>query len=343
MDGITAHGEIAAGVPRHVKRSLERFARRPGELGRAVGNVDLATKVGAVDLPTPVMTASGTAGHGAELASYFDLSLLGALVVKSLSIMPWPGNSAPRVVQLPGAMMNSVGLQGPGVQGWIDDDLPALRKAGARVVVSIWGRTVEEYAEAAEALVPIQDQLTAVELNVSCPNLKDGKKMFAHSCEGAASIVEATQMLSVARWAKLSPTVTNITEIAGAAAEAGADAVTLTNTLIGLVLDPKTGDPVLGGGGGGVSGPAIRPVALRAVFDVASAYPDLPIVGVGGIATAEDAVQYLRAGASAVQVGTANFADPRATMRITDALVAWCDEAGVDRVTDLIGTAHKDR
>ena len=303
----------------------------------------MATSVGSVDLPNPIMTASGTAGHGAELSAYFDLANLGALVVKSLSVMEWPGNPSPRVVQLPGAMMNSVGLQGPGVQGWIDDELPALRKAGARVVVSIWGRTSEEYSQAAEALLPIQDELTAVELNVSCPNLKDGKKMFAHTCEGAASVVEATKALNVARWAKLSPTVSNITEIAGAAAEAGADAVTLTNTLIGLVLDPKTGDPVLGGGGGGVSGPAIRPVALRAVFDVASAYPDLPIVGVGGIATAEDAVQYLRAGASAVQVGTANFANPRATMRIKDELTAWCDEQGVARVSDLIGTAHKDR
>ena len=303
----------------------------------------MATSVGSVDLPNPIMTASGTAGHGAELSAYFDLANLGALVVKSLSVMEWPGNPSPRVVQLPGAMMNSVGLQGPGVQGWIDDELPALRKAGARVVVSIWGRTSEEYAQAAEALLPIQDELTAVELNVSCPNLKDGKKMFAHTCEGAASVVEATKALDVARWAKLSPTVSNITEIAGAAAEAGVDAVTLTNTLIGLVLDPKTGDPVLGGGGGGVSGPAIRPVALRAVFDVASTYPDLPIVGVGGIATAEDAVQYLRAGASAVQVGTANFANPRATMRIKDELTAWCDEQGVVRVSDLIGTAHKDR
>lgn len=289
------------------------------------------------------MTASGTAGHGAELGAYFDLAELGSLVVKSLSVMEWPGNPAPRVVQLPGAMMNSVGLQGPGVQGWIDGDLPALRKTGARVVVSIWGRTVDEYAEAAEVLVPVQDELTAVELNVSCPNLKDGKKMFAHSCEGAASVVAATDALTVPRWAKLSPTVTNITEIAGAAAEAGADAVTLTNTLIGLVLDPKTGAPVLGGGGGGVSGPAIRPVALRAVFDVASAYPELPIVGVGGIATAEDAVQYLRAGASAVQVGTANFADPRATMRIKDSLTGWCAENGVRRVAELIGTAHNHR
>lgn len=323
--------------------SLRRLQKRRTSVNPSGSSVDMTTSVGSVDLPNPIMTASGTAGHGAELSAYFDLANLGALVVKSLSVMEWPGNPSPRVVQLPGAMMNSVGLQGPGVQGWIDDELPALRKAGARVVVSIWGRTSEEYAEAAEALLPIQDELTAVELNVSCPNLKDGKKMFAHTCEGAASVVEATKALNVARWAKLSPTVSNITEIAGAAAEAGADAVTLTNTLIGLVLDPNTGAPVLGGGGGGVSGPAIRPVALRAVFDVASAYPDLPIVGVGGIATAEDAVQYLRAGASAVQVGTANFADPRATMRIKDELIAWCDEQGVVRVSDLIGTAHKDR
>lgn len=323
--------------------SPRRLQKRRTSVNPSASSVDMTTSVGSVDLPNPIMTASGTAGHGAELSAYFDLANLGALVVKSLSVMEWPGNPSPRVVQLPGAMMNSVGLQGPGVQGWIDDELPALRKAGARVVVSIWGRTSEEYAQAAEALLPIQDELTAVELNVSCPNLKDGKKMFAHTCEGAASVVEATKALNVARWAKLSPTVSNITEIAGAAAEAGADAVTLTNTLIGLVLDPKTGDPVLGGGGGGVSGPAIRPVALRAVFDVASAYPDLPIVGVGGIATAEDAVQYLRAGASAVQVGTANFANPRATMRIKDELTAWCDEQGVVRVSDLIGTAHKDR
>ena len=326
-----------------ISPSLRRLQKRRTSVNPSGSSVDMATSVGSVDLPNPIMTASGTAGHGAELSAYFDLANLGALVVKSLSVMEWPGNPSPRVVQLPGAMMNSVGLQGPGVQGWIDDELPALRKAGARVVVSIWGRTSEEYSQAAEALLPIQDELTAVELNVSCPNLKDGKKMFAHTCEGAASVVEATKALDVARWAKLSPTVSNITEIAGAAAEAGADAVTLTNTLIGLVLDPKTGDPVLGGGGGGVSGPAIRPVALRAVFDVASAYPDLPIVGVGGIATAEDAVQYLRAGASAVQVGTANFANPRATMRIKDELTAWCDEQGVVRVSDLIGTAHKDR
>ena len=302
--------------------------------------VDMATRVGETVLSTPVMTASGTAGHGSELGRYVPLDSLGALVVKSLSIMPWEGNPGPRVVQLPGAMMNSVGLQGPGVAGWITEELPALRASGARVVASIWGRTVQEYREAAEALVPVQDDLTAVEINVSCPNIEDRRKMFAHSCESAAEVIRATSALEVPRWAKLSPNVSDIAEIAGAAGEAGAAAVTLTNTLLGLVLDPATGKPVLGGGGGGVSGPAMRPVALRAVFDVAAAYPELPIVGVGGIADAEDAVQYLRAGASAVQVGTATFADPRSTARVTTDLEAWCRAAGVVRVADLIGTAH---
>lgn len=302
--------------------------------------VDMSTMVGTTSLPSPVMTASGTAGHGAELARYVQLDTLGALVVKSLSIMPWAGNPGPRVVELPGGMMNSVGLQGPGVAGWIADELPVLRASGARLVASIWGRTIEEYRLAAEALTAVQDDLTAVEINVSCPNIEDRRKMFAHSCEGAAAVLEATAALEVPRWAKLSPNVSDIAEIAGAAQDAGAHAVTLTNTLLGLVLDPVTGRPVLGGGGGGVSGPAMRPIALRAVFDVAAAYPDLPIVGVGGIAHAEDAVQYLRAGAAAVQVGTATFADPRATARIASDLQTWCRTNGIERVANLVASAH---
>jgi len=302
--------------------------------------VDLSTTVGNLSLPNPVMTASGTAGHGAELSKYFELSELGALVVKSLSVMAWPGNPAPRVVEIPGGMMNSVGLQGPGVAGWITEELPDLRVSRARVVASIWGRTVDEYRQAAEALVDVQHDLFAVEINVSCPNIEDRRKMFSHSCESAASVIAATSAIEIPRWAKLSPNVADIAEIAHAAHGAGADAVTLTNTLIGIVLDPVTGKPVLGGGGGGVSGQAIRPVTLRAVYDVHAAHPDLPIVGVGGIAAAEHAVQYLRAGARAVQVGTATFEDPRATHKIAKDLGRWCRDQGVARITDLIGTAH---
>ncbi len=317
---------------------LDRLpARRPSGVS---ARVDLAAQVGRVSLPNPVMTASGTAGHGAELGAYFELDALGALVVKSLSVMPWEGNPGPRVTPLPGAMMNSVGLQGPGVSGWIEHELPAVRRSGARLVVSLWGRTVEEYRDAAQALVDVQDDLIAVELNVSCPNLEDRRKMFAHSGSSVAEVLDATSMIEVPRWAKLSPNVSDIASIAGAAGDAGADAVTLTNTLLGLVLDPVTGQPVLGGGGGGVSGPAMRAVALRAVFDVSAAHPDLPVIGVGGIANATDVVQYLRAGASAVQVGTATFADPRATIRIITELDEWCRAHSVASVADLVRTAH---
>lgn len=301
---------------------------------------DLSASIGSSTLPNPIMTASGTAGHGAELGNYVDLSSLGAVVVKSLSASPWPGNPGPRVTQIRGGMMNSVGLQGPGVAAWIEDELPALRSAGARVVASIWGQTVEDYALAADALAPVEDALVAVEVNVSCPNLEDRRRMFSHSADTATAALAATASLRGPRWVKLSPNVADIAEIAGAVHAAGADAVTLTNTLLGLLLHPETGEPVLGGGGGGVSGPALLPVALRAVFDVAATHPDVPIIGVGGIASATDVVQYLRAGASAVQVGTATFADPRATATILSELEDWCRHRRIGRVQDLIGTAH---
>ena len=271
---------------------------------------NLATSVGDTALANPIMTASGTAGHGAELGAYIDLSSLGALVVKSLSIMPWAGNAAPRVIPLPGSMMNSVGLQGPGVEGWIENDLPALVESGAAVVASIWGRSIEEYRQAAEAIAPVEDRLTAVEINVSCPNLEDRRRMFSRSAESAAEVIEATAAITIPRWAKLSPNVADIADIADGVFEAGANAVTLTNTLLGLDIDAETGSPSLGGGGGGVSGPAVRAVAQRAVFDVAGNHPEIPVIGVGGIAAAEHVVQYLRAGASAVQLSLIHISEP---------------------------------
>ena len=295
-------------------------------------------------LPNPVMTASGTAGHGAELARYLDLGGLGAVVVKSLSAEPWAGNPAPRVTEVDAGMLNSVGLQNPGVEAWLEDELPALVGTGARIVASIWGFSVEAYAKAATALAAAPAEVVAVEVNLSCPNVHGGDRraVFAHSPSLTAEAVEATAGCRRPRWAKLSPNVTDITEIAGAALGAGADALTLVNTVMGLAIDPETRRPRLGAGGGGLSGPAIRPVAVRAVFDVCSAFPSAPVVGVGGVAAGEHAVELLLAGAAAVQVGTATFADPRAAGRILVELERWCRRHHVSRVSDLVGRARAD-
>ena len=303
--------------------------------------VKLTTTVGSVTLANPVMTASGTAGHGAELADYIDLAGLGAVVVKSLSADPWAGNPAPRVHQTPAGMINSVGLQGPGIEAWKRDDLPALLATGAAVVVSIWGRSIDDYARAAEMCADLPDQVVAVEVNVSCPNVEERNAVFAHDPVATTQVIEATAPAKRPRWAKLSPNVTDITTIAAAAMEAGADALTLTNTLMGLVIDTDTRRPLLGGGGGGVSGPAMHPVALRAVYETRAALGDVPIIGVGGVASADQAVEFLLAGAAAVQIGTATFADPRSTERVRDGLLRWCRSHGVDDVAELIGAAHR--
>jgi dihydroorotate dehydrogenase (NAD+) catalytic subunit len=302
----------------------------------------MATVVGSLTLPNPVMTASGTAGHGAELSRYVDLSALGAVVVKSLSAEAWAGNPAPRVTEVDAGMLNSVGLQNPGVEAWLEDELPALVATGARVVASIWGFTVEAYEKAATALAAAPAEVIAVEVNLSCPNVEERRSMFAHSPKLTTEAIEATAGCGRPRWAKLSPNVTDITEIAGAALAAGADALTLVNTVMGMAIDPETRRPRLGAGGGGLSGPAIRPVAVRAVHDVTSAFPDASVVGVGGVAAGEHAVELLLAGASAVQVGTATFADPRAPARILKELERWCGRHGVARVADLVGRARAD-
>ena len=302
--------------------------------------VDLSTTVGSVALANPVLTASGTAGHGDELGRYVDLSSIGAVVVKSIAAEPWAGNPAPRVHETPAGMINSVGLQGKGVAHWLDHELPPLIATGATVVASIWGTTVEDYARAASLLADAPPEVVAVEVNVSCPNHHDRGRMFAHSTAGTIGVVEATAGCGRPRWAKLSPNVTDLVSIAAAAQQAGADAVTLINTVMGMVIDLERRRPLLGGGGGGLSGPAIHPVAVRAVYDVHRALPDLAIVGVGGVATGEDAVELLLAGASAVQVGTATFAEPRTVELVRDGVRAWCRGHGVERVNELIGAAH---
>lgn len=301
---------------------------------------DLRTRVGSVELRSPLMTASGTAGYGTELAPYVDLASLGAVVVKSLSADPWPGNPAPRVHETPAGMLNSVGLQGPGVKAWRDEHLPELLATGACVVASIWGTAVEDYGRAAALLADAPSEVVAVEVNLSCPNHHERDQMFAHDPDATAAALEASAACGRPLWAKLSPNVTDLVPIAAAAREAGAEAVTLVNTVMGLAIDPATRRPRLGGGGGGLSGPAIHPVAVRAVHDVHRALPDLPIVGVGGVARGVDAVELLLAGASAVQVGTATFADPRAIARIGRELATWCARHRIDRIADLTGGAH---
>jgi dihydroorotate dehydrogenase (NAD+) catalytic subunit len=302
----------------------------------------MSTLIGSVRLSSPVMTASGTAGHGAELARYVDLSALGAVVVKSLSAEPWAGNPPPRVTEVDAGMLNSVGLQNPGVDAWLADELPALLATGARVVASIWGFTVEGYEKAAEALAAAPPEVVAVEVNLSCPNIESRRAMFAHSPALTAEAMAATAGCGRPRWAKLSPNVTDLTEIAGAALEAGAEALTLINTVMGMAIDVDTRRPRLGAGGGGLSGPAIRPVAVRAIYDVCTAFPEATVVGVGGVAPGEHAVELMLAGASAVAVGTATFADPRAPARVAAELERWCRRRGVARVADLVGRARAD-
>ncbi|HUC03909.1 MAG TPA: dihydroorotate dehydrogenase [Acidimicrobiales bacterium] len=304
----------------------------------------LRARVGSVELPNPVMTASGTAGHGTELAAYGDLAELGAVVVKSLAVHEWPGNPPPRVHEVGAGMLNSVGLQGPGIDAWLARDLPALRDTGARVVVSIWGRSVREYADAAARIAKAASDgapIVAVEVNVSCPNVEDRARMFAHSAQATARVVEAAAC-GLPQWAKLSPNVPDIVEIAGAALGAGAEAVTLVNTLLGLALDLHTGQPLLGGGGGGLSGEPVHPVAVRAVWECRRAFPDASIVGVGGVFRAEDALELLVAGADAVQVGTATFRDPRAPWKVLHGMARWCARHAttVDR---LRSAAHGNR
>lgn len=306
--------------------------------------VDTRVRVGSVELAHAVMTASGTSGHGAELSPYFDLGSIGAVVVKSLSAMPWAGNPAPRLHPLRHGMINAVGLQGPGVDVWFERHLDELATAGASTVISLWGRSVEEYRRAAEIVAerlavdsPGTASVRAVEINLSCPNLEGRRGIFAHDADLSAEVVANCGVVPRPLWAKLSPNTDRLVEVATAVHHAGADAVTLVNTVVGLVVDDD-GDPVLGNGGGGLSGPMIHPVALRAVSDVRAARPDLPIIGVGGVTSGASAAALMRAGAQAVQVGTATFADPRAPMSIAEDLVEWAAEQGFSSLAAITGS-----
>ena len=299
---------------------------------------ELATNVGAVALRSPILTAAGTSGYGDELAGYGDLSSLGAVVVKSLAAFAWEGNAAPRVAASGEHMLNSVGLAGPGVASWRAHYLPELEGRHCDVVASIWGRTVTEFGDAAEAMRGAH--VIAMEINASCPNLESRSSIFAHSALATAEIVRAAKVAGLPLWIKLSPNTPDLVAIADAALDAGADALVLANTVLGLGIDIERRRPSLGNGGGGLSGPGILPIALRCVYECRAAFPGTPIVGVGGVSSGEDAVAMIMAGANAVEVGTATFANPRAPWMVQRGLERWLQQHNVSRVADLVGAAH---
>ena len=302
--------------------------------------VNLAVNVGGIRMVNPVTTGSGTFGFGPEYAPYLDLRQLGAITVKGITLEPRLGNPVPRIVETPAGMLNAIGLQNPGVEAFIRDHLPYLREVGVPVIVNIAGNTVEDYAAVAERL----DQAPGVaglEVNISCPNVKKGGLQFGTDPVMAAEVigaVRASTKLPVI--AKLSPNVTNIVAMAESVAQAGANALSLINTLLGMAIDVQARRPVLANVVGGLSGPAIKPVAVRMVWQVAQAV-DLPIIGMGGITTAEDALEFILAGATAVAFGTANFINPRATLEVVAGLAAYCEANGIKDINELVGWAWK--
>ncbi len=307
------------------------------------GAVDMSTTLAWAPLPHPVLTASGCAAAGRELDQFTDVGAIGAVVTKSIMVNPRSGRATPRMAETPSGMLNSIGLQGPGIEEFLARDLRWLRERGARAVVSIAGETVAEYAELAQRLRGVPG-ITALEVNISCPNVADRGLVFACNPMAAASVVQAVRRHShpsVPVFAKLSPDVTDITEIAGAVVNAGADGVSVINTLLGMVIDTGTMRPALAGVTGGLSGPAIRPVAVRAVYQIRAAYPDLPILGMGGIATGNDALEFILAGADAVSVGTVVFHDPAAVARVGVELAELLAARGFGSVREAVSYAHR--
>jgi dihydroorotate dehydrogenase (NAD+) catalytic subunit len=316
-------------------------------MSKSLGVSNSVMRVGSVELKSPVMNASGTAGHGTELHRYVDLSSLGAFVVKSLAPFEWAGNASPRLSPTAGGMLNAVGLQGPGIEYWIAHDLPKLLDVGANIVVSIWGFCVDDYAQAAQMLRPVAKHLSALEINLSCPNTKAAADssarhaIFAHEPQLVEEIVRASQIEGVPAWAKLSPNTHLVIEGARAAQRGGAQAVTLINTALGMSMNPTTGLPSLGNGGGGLSGRSVHPIAVRAIYEVAANVPGLPIVGAGGVTNGWEAIELMLAGASAVQVGTASFAEPRAMSRIQREMIQWAKRHDVNDWSEIVGLAHR--
>ena len=298
--------------------------------------LDLTTKIGALELRNPVMTASGTFGYGVEFEDFVDLSRLGGIMVKGTTLHPREGNPYPRMAETASGMLNCVGLQNKGVDYFCTEIYPRIKDLDTNVIVNVSGSSIDDYVECARRIGELE-QIPAIELNISCPNVRQGGMAFGVTCEGASSVVRAVRKAYPKTLiVKLSPNVTDITEIARAVEAEGADSVSLINTLMGMAIDVEKRKKVLSIGTGGLSGPAVKPVALRMVYQVAKAVK-IPVVGLGGIMTATDAIEFLLAGASAVEVGTANFIDPSVTMKIVDGIEAYLQRHNYSSVRDIIG------
>jgi dihydroorotate dehydrogenase (NAD+) catalytic subunit len=305
--------------------------------------VDMSTTLGAVPIPSPVLTASGCSAFGRELEPFVDLTAIGAVVTKSVQLRARSGRPTPRMAETPSGMLNSIGLQGPGIDGLLADELPWLAARGARTLVSIAGTRVEDFAELADRLRGVPGVL-GLEVNISCPNVESRGEVFACDPVAASEVVSAVRAAADPAhpvYAKLSPDVTDIVTVARSVVDAGADGLSMINTLLGLVIDPDTMKPVLGGVTGGLSGPAVRPVALRCVWQVHAALPEVPILGMGGIRTGLDALQFVLAGASAVSVGTALFHDPSVLGRVHAELADALEQRGFASLREAVGYGHR--
>jgi dihydroorotate dehydrogenase (NAD+) catalytic subunit len=300
----------------------------------------LATKIGNLTLKNPIMPASGCFGFGKEYAEFYDLSVLGAIMVKATTLEPRSGNATPRVAETPGGMLNAIGLQNPGVEKVVAEELPWLRQYDVPIIVNVAGSTVEEYVQVTKRLATSKDY-DAIEVNISCPNVKCGGIQFGTNPDSAAEVVrEMKKEANVPIIVKLSPNVTDIVSMAQAVEDAGADAISLINTLVGMRIDLQSARPILANGVGGLSGPAVKPVAVRMVYQVSQAVR-VPVIGMGGVMTAEDAIEFLLAGASAVAVGTANFVNPYACPEIIEGLKKYVEANGISSVQEIVGRSWR--
>ncbi|MBR5481722.1 MAG: dihydroorotate dehydrogenase [Bacteroidaceae bacterium] len=300
---------------------------------------DLRTNIAGLQMQNPVMTASGTFGYGIEYADLVDIEKIGGIIVKGTTLQPRQGNAYPRMAETPHGMLNCVGLQNKGVDYFCKNIYPQIKDIDTNMIVNVSGNTPEDYAECA-ARVNELEKIPAIELNISCPNVKHGGMAFGTTCEGAASVVSAVRKVyDKTLIVKLSPNVTSVSDIALAVQDAGADAVSLINTLMGMAIDAERRKRVLSIGTGGMSGPAVKPVALRMVYEVAHAVK-VPVIGLGGISCATDAIEFLLAGASAVQIGTHNFVDPAITVKVAQGINEYLDRHGFASVADIVGTVE---